>query len=394
MSNNFRPKPKAAKRGKLKKPQSQKEPKLSYPREFQGIQNNIYGGSHIIDNPNYYHNHGLIPDQHEGNGTSSFYSNIDRTTASSGNSSNYYNEMNNYQSQYAPYSQPHGYGAYPGNYYPQQFPVQTHPMQNTQGVMHGHPGYHYNEYMPNAQMGHLYPNHAPLETVSSCGSVVSDHMSQPDTTISKSPKKTRKGFRKVNSTNEKSLPIDPNARALIQSWDKEISVMSKLNILKGQLDLLIYNQSGSRFLQKFLTKANKEIIEFFLNEIESSINQLMMDKYGNYFCQELLHSCSGHQRLHILQKIEENFIQVWKDKKGTHTIQKMVDLATLNEEEKFFETALRGEVANLSIDQQGTHIIQKIILSFNEENRQFVFDEVTEGLMTVSKTSHGLCVIK
>jgi len=72
----------------------------------------------------------------------------------------------------------------------------------------------------------------------------------------------------------------------------------------------------------------------------------------------------------------------------------MVDLATLNEEEKFFETALRGEVANLSIDQQGTHIIQKIILSFNEENRQFVFDEVTEGLMTVSKTSHGLCVIK
>jgi len=86
--------------------------------------------------------------------------------------------------------------------------------------------------------------------------------------------------------------------------------MSKLNILKGQLDLLIYNQSGSRFLQKFLTKANKEIIEFFLNEIESSINQLMMDKYGNYFCQELLHSCSGHQRLHILQKIEENFIQV------------------------------------------------------------------------------------
>jgi len=63
MSNNFRPKPKAAKRGKLKKPQSQKEPKLSYPREFQGIQNNIYGGSHIIDNPNYYHNHGLIPDQ-------------------------------------------------------------------------------------------------------------------------------------------------------------------------------------------------------------------------------------------------------------------------------------------------------------------------------------------
>lgn len=206
--------------------------------------------------------------------------------------------------------------------------------------------------------------------------------------------KTKKGFRKVKSTNEKSLPIDPAARNLIFSCDREPELMKKLELLKGQLDLLIYNQSGSRFLQKLLTKANKEVIEFFLNEIDSSINNLMMDKYGNYFCQELLLSCSGHQRLQILKKVEENFIQVCKDKKGTHTIQKMVDLANLQEEEEFFEKALTGHVGKLAIDQQGTHIIQKVITSFTEENRQFAFDELTESFLSVSKTSHGLCVIK
>lgn len=164
--------------------------------------------------------------------------------------------------------------------------------------------------------------------------------------------------------------------------------------LKGQLDILIYNQSGSRFLQKLLTKANKEVVEFFLEEIDSSINKLMMDKYGNYFCQELLLSCSSHQRLEILKKIELNFIEVCKDKKGTHTIQKMVDLTNLVEEEKFFERALSGHVGKLAIDQQGTHIIQKVITSFTEENRQFIFEEVKEAFLSVSKTSHGLCVIK
>lgn len=68
----------------------------------------------------------------------------------------------------------------------------------------------------------------------------------------------------------------------------------------------------------------------------------------------------------------------------------MVDLATLPEEEEFFEVALQGEVAKLAVDQQGTHIIQKIIVSFAEKNKQFIFNEITKGFMLVSSTSHGL----
>jgi hypothetical protein len=203
---------------------------------------------------------------------------------------------------------------YPGGYYPKQFyhaPVPMHGqvMVNRQHVMPG-----YNDY----RMGspNFSNSQSPLENISSCGSVLSESVNSQKDTITqlRSTTKTKKGFRKVKSTNEKSLPIDPVARDLILACDAELNIMSKLDLLKGKLDLLIYNQSGSRFLQKFLTKANKEIIEFFLNEIDATLNKLMMDKYGNYFCQELLHSCSGHQRLHILKKVEENFINVCKDK--------------------------------------------------------------------------------
>lgn len=80
--------------------------------------------------------------------------------------------------------------------------------------------------------------------------------------------------------------------------------------------------------------------------------------------------------------------------KGTHTIQKMVDLANLDEEEKYFETVLAGHVGMLAIDQQGTHIIQKIITSFTEINRQYIFSEIQKSFLSISKNSHGLCVIK
>lgn len=222
---------------------------------------------------------------------------------------NYYGDQHaypHYQSM-GHYMPPPGYH---GGYYPQQF-------SHASGMIHGQqmPNMHsgYNDYRLGAP--NFSNSQSALETVSSCGSVVSNRLSQKDTSsLLKSPSKTKKGFRKVKSTNEKSLPIDPAARELIIACDNESHIMDKLELLKGKLDLLIYNQSGSRFLQKFLTKANKEIIEFFLNEIDPTLNKLMMDKYGNYFCQELLHSCSGHQRLHILKKVEENFINICKDK--------------------------------------------------------------------------------
>jgi F0F1-type ATP synthase delta subunit len=329
------------------------------------------------------------------------YSNIDRSTTSSAGSGNYYGDMQGYGQNMGHYLQP-GYNMYHQGYYP---PQQYHPNPAFAGP-HGMiprqasaPGYDGYVNSPNMVPPNLASSHSALETISSCGSVYSEtgstySQNQRQAPSLRSPMKQKRGFRKVKSTNEKSLPIDPAARELILLCDKEPNVMKKLELLKGQLEILIYNQSGSRFLQKFLTKANKEIIEFFLAEIDSSVNKLMMDKYGNYFCQELLHSCSGQQRLNILKKVEENFLQVCRDKKGTHTIQKMVDLATLDDEEKFFEKALKGHVGQLAIDQQGTHIIQKVITSFTEANRQFAFEEILEAFMNVSKTSHGLCVIK
>jgi hypothetical protein len=82
LSNNYRPKGYSSKKGKLKKPQSQKEPKLTNQRDFGAVQQQLFG-SNIVDNPQFYNNQNLIQDDKEWNGSSNLYSNMDRTTSSS-----------------------------------------------------------------------------------------------------------------------------------------------------------------------------------------------------------------------------------------------------------------------------------------------------------------------
>jgi hypothetical protein len=292
-SSSFSPNKTKGKRVKLRnlrKPQSQKEPTITNPRDFGPPNQQMYAGSHIVDNPQYRQTHGLAIDDHEVATGSNMYSNIDRSTTSSAGSGNYYGDMQGYGQNMGHYLQP-GYNMYHQGYYP---PQQYHPNPAFAGP-HGMiprqasaPGYDGYVNSPNMVPPNLASSHSALETISSCGSVYSEtgstySQNQRQAPSLRSPMKQKRGFRKVKSTNEKSLPIDPAARELILLCDKEPNVMKKLELLKGQLEILIYNQSGSRFLQKFLTKANKEIIEFFLAEIDSSVNKLMMDKYGNYF---------------------------------------------------------------------------------------------------------------
>ena len=76
-----------------------------------------------------------------------------------------------------------------------------------------------------------------------------------------------------------------------------------VDALKGKLVNLALTQTGSRFLQKQLTKANPGFVSFVLQEVESELAGLMVDDYGNYFCQRLVSSCSPPQRIAFLTKV-------------------------------------------------------------------------------------------
>lgn len=167
LSNNYKPTDKVVKKGKLKKPQSQKEPNLKHPRDFgAGLQpHNYYTGAHIVDNPRYYPGQCLIGDEQEHCGISGFMSNIDRSTSSSLGSGGY----GNYQHNMGHYIHP-GYNMYHNGYYPsvhhQPPGLGRHP-NNIIPRQSSTPGY--NDYLPSPNIvpPSLASSKSALETVSS-----------------------------------------------------------------------------------------------------------------------------------------------------------------------------------------------------------------------------------
>jgi hypothetical protein len=69
---------------------------------------------------------------------------------------------------------------------------------------------------------------------------------------------------------------------LEQSIDR--SLKSKMLILSDQVARLACTQSGSRYLQEELKKADPSFLEFILTDIGSGLPSIMIDRYGNYFC--------------------------------------------------------------------------------------------------------------
>lgn len=66
----------------------------------------------------------------------------------------------------------------------------------------------------------------------------------------------------------------------------------------------------------------------------------------------------------------------------------MFELVNLPEEEDFIRDALIGNVIRLSKDAQGTHVVQKVMASFPEHKRAFIYEEVFDQFIELSKVSY------
>jgi Pumilio-family RNA binding repeat len=48
----------------------------------------------------------------------------------------------------------------------------------------------------------------------------------------------------------------------------------------------------------------------------------------------------------------------------------------------------------LILDQNGNHVIQKVLLVFPKSKNQFLFDEITKSCLEISKLRLGVCIIQ
>ena len=123
----------------------------------------------------------------------------------------------------------------------------------------------------------------------------------------------------------------------------------------------------------------------------------MTDNYGNYFCSELIRYLQVHQRIHFLLQIKgQKFVDISCNSRGTWALQNIIYAATQDAEFDIIRETLieNNNICKLSQDKEGHHMIEKIIMQFSEDRRQYIFEEILKNFHRLATDKQGLCVMK
>ena len=171
---------------------------------------------------------------------------------------------------------------------------------------------------------------------------------------------------KINN-NEVNSKINSNyiQKKYIKNKDLKRKITLNINIILN----LLSNYKGSIFLQKALLNMNFTEIALLFQIIYPYICTIMCLEFGNYFMQKLIKYLNVQQRIDIYKIINNNFLVIATNKSGTHSIQALFDGIQTPIEQFYFEKLLFKDLLLLFNNENGYHIIMKIILQVNESQR-------------------------
>ena len=166
------------------------------------------------------------------------------------------------------------------------------------------------------------------------------------------------------------------------------------NNIKPKLLHLIKTQTGSKILQNYLEKTTQQIIHLLYNEINDKLNILLLDPYGNYFCLKLFCLLNSNDRISFLSIIAKNITIYSTNKISTYPIQYIVSHLNSKKEMEIIIYHINKNLMKLALDIYGTHVLEKIIISFEKEYLKEIFNFITENLIFLSNHVNGLCLVK
>ena len=167
------------------------------------------------------------------------------------------------------------------------------------------------------------------------------------------------------------------------------------HLLKGKFILLMKNQQTSRILQFYLEQTKQEIIHLIFKEIVNDLNELILDIYANYFCLKIFYYLNNKDRLLFLYNISDNFDNLCINKISTYPIQCIIENLKSEEEFDLIFNSIKNKLMKLSFDIYGTHVLEKIITTFNYEKHIIHISKfIIDNFILLVNNSNGLCIVK
>jgi hypothetical protein len=87
-------------------------------------------------------------------------------------------------------------------------------------------------------------------------------------------------------------------------------------------------------------------------------------------------------------------LNISKSRIGTYPLQFIIEHINNINESEIILNAIKNDILELSLDTYGCHVIEKIIMCFNEDLIGFIYEIAIESFMTLANNANGLCIIK
>ena len=167
----------------------------------------------------------------------------------------------------------------------------------------------------------------------------------------------------------------------------------KIKSLIGHSVLVAQDQGGCRYLQSLMS--DSEFRELIFQNTSFQMSELMGDPFGNYLTQKLLESSSDSQLEHVITVIENSIFRLCKEMHGTRSIQKLIDVATTRQQyhRQLIAKFLKPKIVELSREINGNHVLVKILQSWPDADKQFIFDILKLKCQQISCHKHGCCLM-
>jgi len=162
----------------------------------------------------------------------------------------------------------------------------------------------------------------------------------------------------------------------------------------GQICFICKDQQGCRFLQREIDKTGPQVVDIIFAEVISHVNELIDDPFGNYLVQKLIDVVNNEQRFRILAEVRHDLVNISKNIHGTRASQKLIELIDSPEEVEIVRAAFMEHIVDLIEDLNGNHVVQKCLIKLNCEDNQFIYDGITQNLVSVATLRHGCCVLQ
>ena len=153
--------------------------------------------------------------------------------------------------------------------------------------------------------------------------------------------------------------------------------------------------NGSLSYQNMLAFLDQQQINCLFFKIYPNLIEIMCCQYGNYFIQKFFMKLTYQLRQVVIQTIQPYFVRICNDKSGTHAIQALMKCIKYDDEKKTIEELIKANMKALIINENGIHIIQKVIIDIPEEERAYLNSFIIDNIAQITENDNAtLCVIK